>query len=265
MTFLEYFLKYILLCSVFFAVTYGASLLIRRNKSVPEEAVILNDRFSPEKRKDFSALFIFIIYYFIHLIAPYAVSLLGNRFISEHVNLIFFTFMLILVIILGRKFLWENVKRVNEDSKNKFSIAIIGFFIYIISLIIVSILLKQIFDMTSLEKTIEDKSTVSNLSFLEKLIVGCLFAPIIEEVVYRGIIFRLYRKQTKIFAHIVSAIIFGAMHYIDWFVYYGNFLYIVYTIPLMLMGLLYSIIYEKTGNICWPMLLHFMNNFMSII
>ncbi|MBR5871472.1 MAG: CPBP family intramembrane metalloprotease [Clostridia bacterium] len=71
-------------------------------------------------------------------------------------------------------------------------------------------------------------------------------APILEEIVFRGLIYtRLCRGMKRWIAAILSAVLFGMVH--------GTLLALVYTIP---MGLLLCLFYEKYRSLWAPILLH---------
>lgn len=80
-------------------------------------------------------------------------------------------------------------------------------------------------------------------------------APIVEEVLFRGIVFGSFRKIFPAWASIlVSAIIFGAYHM--------NPVAIVYA---SIMGVIVGIVYEKKRNLIFPIILHMANNFMGLL
>lgn len=79
--------------------------------------------------------------------------------------------------------------------------------------------------------------------------------PIAEELFFRGFIFRLLRsKQNFWIASIISSAIFALLHQNAY-----NF------IPLLLLSIYLSYIYEKTDSISYPILLHALHNFLNVI
>lgn len=73
-----------------------------------------------------------------------------------------------------------------------------------------------------------------------------LAAPIVEEVIFRGLIYtRLCRGMPRVIAALLSAIFFGLVH--------GTLLHMLYTIP---MGLLLCLFYEKYRSLWAPIILH---------
>ena len=80
-------------------------------------------------------------------------------------------------------------------------------------------------------------------------------APIIEEILFRGIIFKsLHRISPAWVAILVSSLLFGAYHM--------NIVQIVYA---TFMGLIAGIIYEKKNNLIFPILVHLANNLIAAV
>ena len=105
--------------------------------------------------------------------------------------------------------------------------------------------------------------TVFNTYFIyeplvfRKFITALIIAPIYEELIFRGVIYDDTKKlfNAKI-ASLVSSILFGLMHF------NGGYLQVTVT---MLDGLLLAYCYEKTQSLYACILLHSLNNFMSVV
>ena len=85
-------------------------------------------------------------------------------------------------------------------------------------------------------------------------IMVCIFAPIFEEILFRGIILKglINFKINPVIAIVVSGIIFGAAHFNPWqFVGAG------------LLGTIFGFVYYRTKSILLPIILHALNNTLS--
>lgn len=81
-----------------------------------------------------------------------------------------------------------------------------------------------------------------------------IITPIIEEILYRGIIFNLFLKKYSVIISItLSSLIFAFIHL--------KFIGIGY---LFLYGLLFGFAYYKTKSLFTPILLHFLINLMAV-
>lgn len=85
-------------------------------------------------------------------------------------------------------------------------------------------------------------------------ILTVLFAPVLEEILFRGIIQKgLINKGVKpINAIFISALTFGIFHLNPW-----------QSVNAFLLGLVLGLVYYKTKSLLMPILLHGFNNFVS--
>ena len=92
-------------------------------------------------------------------------------------------------------------------------------------------------------------------SFIGAVVVAVIGAPLIEEIVFRGIVFRSLRRVSPAWVAILaSSVLFG--------LYHMNPVQIVYA---TLMGIVAGIIYEKSNNLLFPILVHVANNLVAAI
>lgn len=87
------------------------------------------------------------------------------------------------------------------------------------------------------------------------LLCTAVFAPILEEWLFRGIILRgLLGKLKPVWAILISALVFGAFHVNLW-----------QAVPATLMGLFLGYVYWKSGSLKLTMLMHCVNNTLSVL
>jgi CAAX protease family protein len=81
-----------------------------------------------------------------------------------------------------------------------------------------------------------------------------IFAPIAEELFFRGIVFNAWlREASRAVAYIGSAALFAAIH-----------LSLVSLLPIFLLGLALAWVYERTGNLLAPIVMHATVNGISV-
>lgn len=87
------------------------------------------------------------------------------------------------------------------------------------------------------------------------LLVACVLAPVSEELIFRGTIFRYCRQRIgRGGALLISATLFGAMHW-NW----AGF------VPLALLGVGLAVAYERTGDLRVPIFAHGLFNLNTIL
>ena len=90
-------------------------------------------------------------------------------------------------------------------------------------------------------------------SYLLNLLILAVLPGILEELIYRGCIIQMLRPYGVWFSVIVSAVTFGLMH--------RNIRQIPFAI---IVGLALGALYVITNNIWMPIIVHFLNNAISV-
>ena len=108
------------------------------------------------------------------------------------------------------------------------------------------------------------KETVANLTgisyFVTRILYGSLIAPIVEELVFRGLLMIALSKFKKYYIDvIISSTLFSLIHVLQ----YGWVLtdFIVYAGA----GLLFGMLFRYTRSVYWPMALHIVWNTFLIV
>jgi membrane protease YdiL (CAAX protease family) len=84
---------------------------------------------------------------------------------------------------------------------------------------------------------------------------GVIIAPIAEEIVFRGYLYKAFRDRFKpSYAIVLSAALFSVIH-----------LELLAAAPLFVIGIVLAYVYEKTGNLMAPITLHVLNNAVAFL
>ena len=90
-------------------------------------------------------------------------------------------------------------------------------------------------------------------SYIISLISLAVIPAVCEEMIFRGVLVNALKHKGKIFAVVLSSIMFSIFHFSP-----SQLIY-----PICF-GLILGIVYLRTNNILFPMLLHFINNALSL-
>lgn len=92
-----------------------------------------------------------------------------------------------------------------------------------------------------------------------------VFAPIVEEIIFRGVLYQNLRSERYFWIPMfVSAFIFGGLHVFPTFLETGNFLELIYLLQYCGMAFFIIRAMESTDSIIGAMLLHAINNSLSL-
>ncbi len=93
----------------------------------------------------------------------------------------------------------------------------------------------------------------STKNYLISLISLAIIPAICEELIFRGILVNALKQKSEIFAIILSSVMFSIFHFSP-----AQLLYPIF------FGMILSILYLRTKNIIFPIILHFINNALSL-
>lgn len=137
-----------------------------------------------------------------------------------------------------------------------FSVATIASFVNVFLIFAIMAAMGKLSDF-SIEKTSSASiAPKGNPLWLDVLIYIyiCLLGPILEELIFRGVLLEGLRKYGNLFGIIMSAVLFGLMH--------QN---IAQCLPAMAIGLVWGYIAVKSGSLIPSIFLHILNNTMSAV
>ncbi len=141
--------------------------------------------------------------------------------------------------------------------KTTFKYWLIGFIIMIISSIIIAFLKIEI--NANQEANIE---LLNNMPLIE-FICAVLFAPIIEELIFRRS-FKNISSNKHIYA-ITSGLIFALLHVTSSLTDNTSLIMLIYLIPYGALGIAFGYAYRKTNNIYGTMIMHSFHNALSLL
>lgn len=161
-------------------------------------------------------------------------------------------------------FIWYYTKHINKqdilnkssNAKSNIQYAIICVLLGLFTLFALSPLLNYF--QLLLDKLGKPAPTLSyNIDTPTKFIISLISMAVIpaicEELVFRGVMVNCLKEKGYAFAIIMSSIIFAMFHF--------SLTQLIY--PLCF-GIILSVVYLRTKNILYPMLLHFINNALTI-
>lgn len=111
----------------------------------------------------------------------------------------------------------------------------------------------------------ESIDSMSQMVPLLTFVASVIFAPLLEESVFRGGVFTVCRaRYSFLIAAFISSLLFGSIHIIDSLLS-GNFIDTSYLVVYAGMGFVMAYGYEKSNSLLVPLGIHFLNNLIVML
>ena len=96
------------------------------------------------------------------------------------------------------------------------------------------------------------------------LTISVIAAPILEEILFRGILFQSIRKHSRLWAYVASIGLFGLYHVWQFAYLYQDWTYLLYALQYIPITLALTWSYEHSGSLWVPIFFHASNNYMAM-
>lgn len=213
-----------------------------------------------EKSKFCLKCLIFIVVYSMILLVP-RIDVIKHTNISLGIIISLYTLLGILSFIVFKDLYKEGLEEWKKSVTKTMIIILVMYILKIILTIIASIPLGIFFPEYESVNSNNVAEIIKILPAPIVLIAVGVFGPIVEEMVFRGILVGKLKKYIpSTVCVIVSSMLFMFIH-----VHVFTFQELLYYLPHFVAGLLYSILYLKTKNITLSMILHITNNFFPLL
>lgn len=187
---------------------------------------------------------------------------LGTTLGLARLNGIYFLVNFLITVLIFRKFLAQNLLMIFKRFWNFVQAVILGYVLYYVLdwLVTAFVGLFPAFENAN-NRNLTDMMAVA--PWLKICVV--FLAPVTEECLYRGLLFRLLHKKNRILAYVVTVLLFAAVHVLE---YLGEItlgqamLSLLQYLPA---GIALGWCYEKADNLMAPVLIHCLVNTLSVI
>ncbi|MDE6475993.1 MAG: CPBP family intramembrane metalloprotease [Erysipelotrichaceae bacterium] len=203
------------------------------------------------------------------MIVFYGSSLLypDSNMVLPELEFMIYVFMILFSVLVGWPLLKEEYYLYKEEKGSFFPKLCICLknllYIYVGNLILGGIV--QWLSKTEASANQESIAEAANVTPLLIIFTTLIFAPIVEEIVFRGVIYRFLRSRFNFMkASIISSLLFGFIHvYLSLFT--GDYNDLWYIFVYAIAGFLIAKTYEETHSLYGAIFLHFLNNAIGIL
>ena len=208
-------------------------------------------------RKILINIFVFLSYFVYQYLFVFIMAFMNIDYFKLS-NFIFNSIYILILLFIYRKELKEEAK----DYKKNYSNYIKKYFeIYLIGIILMGLsnFLLQKITPTSLSGNEEAVRKLIKLLPVYMTFSTVIFAPIIEEVIFRKTIKNIFGNNVLFV--IISGLLFGLLHVTN----FKDMNEIIHSIPYIIMGIDFAYIYYKTKNIFTTITFHSFHNLILLL
>ena len=174
----------------------------------------------------------------------------------------------ITTLVLSLWIMFPLLKESWANFKSDWSKTLISCVLGLVIILVFSALLGALANFLSQQTSSENQQSVDTLLKNVPLLAtfsAVIFAPIVEELIFRGIFYRCLRPRLDATsAMMLSGLLFGLAH-ISQALLQGNFAELAYVIVYGFLGILFAGMYEYRQNIYGSMIMHALYNGIAIL
>lgn len=134
---------------------------------------------------------------------------------------------------------------------------ITGFITLFIIKIIYGMFMSQ-FGQTQNDQALQQMFKLSTNAALMMFLMTAIFAPLCEELLFRGIFMRYFFPKNTVLAIFFSGLVFGMLHFHLGDIFWTLLLYCT-------LGWVLAYYYKKTGKLLVSIMIHFLNNILPAL
>ena len=205
----------------------------------------------------------FAMVYILSALNAYVFPALGFTLSSTYLNLVYYMFGFIFLLIFLNRYMRESFGDLCSNLLDTLIAVVAGYAVYMLLMFGVSLLLGLFMnDLTNPNSSAVINETKLNPNSM--LAIGVLLAPVVEEILFRGVVFGTIRRKSRLAAYIVSAVFFSLYHLWEYLVYSFSVVNLLFLIQYVPAGIVLCWCYERGRNIWCPVFMHMLVNYISI-
>lgn len=212
-------------------------------------------------------LFGYIYLAFSQLLLPILIALvcylLGYEISPAVLNIIYFGVNFVAIAAIFHRFLGQSLMAAIKNPWRCLRFAGLGFMLYYLGMLLVSFLILSVNPDFS---NVNDNNIADMVQEHTKLLsFGTVFlVPVVEETLYRGLIFQQLQRKHRFLAYLVSCLVFSGVHVVGYIGKAHWLTLLLCFVQYLPAGISLAWAYEKSDTIFAPILMHITVNQLGI-
>jgi hypothetical protein len=186
-----------------------------------------------------------------------------NPVSDSTINMVYYIIGIAYVLVLMRRYLREEFDTLLDHKLSNLLSLITAYFLDILLSYFAIFALELI--LQSIENPNEQAlETMAGTDYGVMFGLAVFLAPIVEEVLFRGVIFGSLRENHRVLAFVVSIAAFSLYHVWQYALAYRDVTLLIYAIQYVPVSFVLAWLYDRTGTIWMPIFFHMMINGISM-
>lgn len=208
---------------------------------------------------------IFATPFFVAWLAFQISSVTSLKYTNANVTLLYYLVSFIVLLVFMRGYLLDSFSVFLDRNIQALSSALLGYVQYIALLYVMIAIVTLIKYKTGTNPNSAAISDQIAQNSRAMLLASTLLAPIVEETLFRGALFGLISRKSRVAAYIVSFLFFSSYHLWSFAAKGLDPMFLYYMFQYLPGSLVLARCYERSGTIWSPIILHMMINGVSVL
>lgn len=190
--------------------------------------------------------------------------LLGSPLSGAQVNFVFFCIDFLCITLIFHRFLLNSAKLALANIFRCLRYAAVGLALYWAGSMVINVLILTVYPEFS---NVNDQSIMelTNQNRTLMAIGTVLLVPVVEETLYRGVVFGCLYRRSRVAAYAVSTLVFAALHVVGYIGQYEALHLAMCFLQYIPAGLCLAFAYVKADTVWAPILMHISINQIGIL
>ena len=216
-----------------------------------------------KKEQLFTGIYLAFQLLFLPTILSHLVEFLSLSLNVAQLNFVFFTINFLCTIGICRKFMDSNLRRAVKNPDNLLITVLLTLcFYHFASLAVDSVIFWLMPDFYNVNDISIGAMVTSDFWLTATATV--LLVPLTEEILYRGLLFGVLYRRSRIAAYLISTLIFAAIHILGYIQQHTAKQLLLCLLQYIPAGLCLGWAYKRSGTLFAPVLVHSIINAFGI-
>jgi len=227
-------------------------------------------RFTPEFTPDCtkSETIIGCLWLLIHMFAlPLLLPVVQTEFFPDmtavQANALYYGFSLAVVAAFCMKLLRREFDHLLDRTFHCLKGFFAAYFLwYTLSFLVTGLMMA--FGMDATTPNDEAVDLLAKESYRITMVISVIAAPILEEILFRGILFQSIRRKNRMMAYTASLLLFGLYHVWQYALLYQDLSYLLFIVQYLPITFALTWCYEYSGSLWTAIFFHASNNYLAM-